>query len=748
MNSGKIVIFAAGTRRSRSGHHGAEIAEAAPVKFTTVLDNLETPRPFAARLSSFVERRQIPEELILVGTALAVGLATGIGAVIFRYLIRGIGWIGYDWIPRVTASWGLFYVVMVPAVGGLLVGLLVYFFAPEAKGHGVPEVMEAVAIRGGRIRPVVAVVKSLASSICIGSGGSVGREGPIVQIGSAIGSTIGQWLKLSEDRLGSLVACGAAGGIAATFNAPIAGVVFALEVILGGRFGVRYFSSVVVAAVSASVVGRVAFGDVPAFSIPFEYGIRSLWEYFFYAVLGVLAAIVGVLFVRTLYGAEDIFDRWDTPPEWLKPAIGGVLLGVLALTYPLITPVSWTHTPQVYNVGYDIIESALSSEMTLGVLAALVILKLLATSLTLGSGGSGGIFAPALFMGAMLGGAFEMGASRWFPDLLAPAGAYALVGMAAVFAASAHAPMTAVLILFELTGDYRIILPLMLTVVIATLLAQRMLGGESIYTMKLTRRGVHLHRGRDVNLLRGVRVHEVMAGTIETVPSTIEISELSDSFVRTHRRGLLVLDEGGHLWGIVTVGDLDRALDDDLPRSTTAAEIGTTWPLLKVAYPRETIDDALVRMGTHGVGRLPVVDQHDPRRLLGLIRREDIMRAYDIALTRRAEIENRAERIGLAHNDSAGFVEVLLTPDDAAVDRTVLDLSASLPKDCVLVSINRNERVIIPHGNTLLRIGDRITAFVSHEDNEEFCRSMRGRKASSTRRQRRPQSAPRRPEGP
>ena len=205
-----------------------------------------------------------------MGTALVVGLITGIGAIIFRYLINAVEWIGYDLIPSLTEQWGKAYVIFVPAIGGLLVGLLVYFFAREAKGHGVPEVMEAVALRGGRIRPVVAVVKSLASAICIGTGGSVGREGPIVQIGSALGSTIGQALKLSDDRVSNLVACGAAGGIAATFNAPIAGVIFALEVILDGRFSVRYFSSVVIASVTASVVGRAVFGNIPAFAIPFE----------------------------------------------------------------------------------------------------------------------------------------------------------------------------------------------------------------------------------------------------------------------------------------------------------------------------------------------------------------------------------------------------------------------------------------------------------------------------------------------
>ncbi len=251
-------------------------------------------------------------ELIVLVTALIVGLLTGVGAIILAYLIEGVAWVGYEWFPEVSAGLGKAYIVIVPATGGLLVGLLTYYFAREAKGHGVPEVMAAVALRGGRIRPIVAVVKSVASALTIGSGGSAGREGPIVQIGAGIGSSMGQVLKLSNDRVSNLVACGAAAGIAATFNAPIAGVIFALEVILG-RFSVRYFSSVVVAAVAASVVGRVTFGDTPAFSIPFEYGVNSLWEFALYPVLGVLAAFVGVGFTRLLYWTEDLFE---TPPSF------------------------------------------------------------------------------------------------------------------------------------------------------------------------------------------------------------------------------------------------------------------------------------------------------------------------------------------------------------------------------------------------------------------------------------------------
>ena len=296
-----------------------------------------TKNTLGIRIRRRLKSIQPTEEVILFVTSLLVGLGAGIGAVLFRYLIKAVEWVAYTWFPSVLSGWGNAYVVIVPALGGLIVGLLVYFFAREAKGHGVPEVMEAVAIHGGRIRPRVAVIKALASSICIGSGGSVGREGPIVQIGSALGSTIGQVLHLSNDRVRNLVACGAAGGIAATFNAPIAGVIFALEVILGD-FKLKYFISVVISSVTASVVGRVVFGNIPAFLLPTEYGIKSLWEFGFYIILGISAAIVGVIFVKLLYWTEDLFDGWKIVPEWLKPSIGGAMLGGLALVYPIITP--------------------------------------------------------------------------------------------------------------------------------------------------------------------------------------------------------------------------------------------------------------------------------------------------------------------------------------------------------------------------------------------------------------------------
>jgi len=679
--------------------------------------------------STLLVRWRAPEDSVLIGTSLIVGLGTGLGAVAFRYLIWFVEWVGYRWIPSITSGWGKSYVIFVPAIGGLLVGLLVYFFAREAKGHGVPEVMEAIALRGGRIRPRVALVKSLASSLSIGSGGSVGREGPIVQIGSALGSTVGQAFHLSDDRIRNLVACGAAGGIAATFNAPIAGVIFALELILG-EFSVRYFSTVVIAAVSADAIGQAIFGDVPAFPIPTEYSLNSPWEFAFYPVLGFLAALVGVGFVRLLYWSEDLFAAWKSVPEWVQPAIGGALLGALALGYPLVTQVTWERVPQIFNVGYDVIQGALTNDMMLGVVLTLLVLKLLATVLTLGSGGSGGVFAPSLFMGAMLGAAFGLAVNQLFPGVPAPPGAYALVGMAAVFAAGAHAPITAVLILFELTGDYRIILPLMLTVVIATLLSRRLLKGESIYTLKLSRRGVRLERGRDVDVMQGVTVEEVMTRQVDVVTEDLTLVELSESFSNTRHHGFPVLDKHGKLWGIVTLTDLENAVAQEMPRSATVADIGTPREQLLVAFPDESLGIVLARLGTRGLGRLPVVSRDDPSHLIGLVRRHDIVRGYNVALTRRAEIQHRTKRMQLRNLDGTEFIELTLSAADEAVGQSIREIGQQMPRDSILVSIRRDGQVLIPHGNIVLQSGDHLTAFVHSEATEAVFECLRGRAPS------------------
>jgi CIC family chloride channel protein len=665
--------------------------------------------PVARWLSELLDRARLSEDIVLLMTATVVGLGAGVGAVVFRWLINTVAWIGYTWFPSLLGEGSRFYVIIVPAVGGALVGLLTYNFAREAKGHGVPEVMEAVALRGGRIRPRVAAVKALASSITIGSGGSAGREGPIVQIGSALGSTLGQIFNLSDDRIRNLVACGAAGGIAATFNAPIAGVIFALEIILR-EFSARYFSTVVISAVTASVIGRIVFGDFPAFPLPALYQINSIWEYGFYALLGILAALTGVVFVRALYFSEDLFEKITAIPEWVKPAVGGALLGLIAIIYPLVTRVTWDRVPQVFNVGYDVIESALSGQVLIGTVLVLLLLKIVATSLTLGSGGSGGVFAPSLFMGAMLGSAFGLTVNMLFPEIAAPAGAYALVGMAAVFSASALAPISAVIFLFELTGDYRIILPLMLTVVVASLLARRLMRGESIYTIKLSRRGVHLDGGRDTDIIQGVHVQEVMSLDPETVPTSTSLVELSEKFRRSRHRGFPVVDGEGDLWGIVTLQDLERAIEANSPRTTTVEKLATPLPRVVTTTPDESIGDVLIKMGPRDLGRLPVVEAPGSTKLVGLISRVDIVRAYNVALTHRTEVKHRVYRSSGRTSDM-GFHNFRIQDGDAAVGRTIQEISTGLPDECIFVSILRYGQTIIPHGETVFLAGDELTVF-------------------------------------
>jgi chloride channel protein, CIC family len=555
------------------------------------------------------------DTLVMLTFAMLVGVGAGLGAVAFIKAISVVQVLLFGQGREALGFMGRWYVVVIPAVGGLIVGPLIHFLAPEAKGHGVPEVMTAMETRGGRIRPIVIVVKAVGSAITIGSGGSVGREGPIVQIGAAIGSALGQRFGLSRKRILGLVGAGAAAGVAATFNAPIAGVMFALEVLLGD-YSVSSISTMVFAAVSASVVSRFFLGVHPAFTVP-SYTLVSAWELPFYLGLGVVGALAASAFVRFLYFAEDVFGRWHFP-EYLKPAVGGLAIGLLGY-----------FLPQIFGTGFATIEHAANGQLALSLLLILVFAKILATSITLGSGSSGGVFAPALFVGAMVGGAYGQVVHRMLPTLTAGNGAYATVGMAVVFAAAARAPITAIVILFELTLDYRIMLPLMLATVVATVIAEK-LEPESIYTLKLVRRGIDFRGRIRANARQQLTVGEVMtpAADIPTVTSTMTLAELADFFRSTGVPGTPVLDDQGRLSGIVTIGDLEHSLPDfDL--AATVAEICKCDVL--TASPEDRLDQLLARPGYLDVGRIPVIDPADPGRLVGMLRRIDIVRAFTTA---------------------------------------------------------------------------------------------------------------------
>ena len=661
---------------------------------------------WSGKITRRLNRSELPESAIIFITALVVGVGAGIGAYVFRQLIDLITRISFVHIAGFLSPITPFQYILIPAAGGLIVGVLIYKYAQEAKGHGVPEVMEAVALRGGRIRPRVAVVKALASSVCIGTGGSVGREGPIAQIGSALGSTVGQLLNLSDERVRNLVACGAAGGIAATFNAPIAGALFALEVILG-QFHATYFGAVVISAVTADVIAQNLEGNLRAFSVP-QYSLVSPWELIFYALLGVIAAILSVFFSRSLYASEDLFEKFRIP-EYTKPALGGALLGVVGiLTYKS------GDIPRIFSVGYDSINTALANNFTLQITLALLFLKMLATLITLGSGGSGGVFAPSLFMGAMMGATFGQAVNLLFPEITAPAGAYALVGMAAFFSGAAHAPVTAILILFEMTGDYQIILPLMLTTVISTLIS-RLLSKDSIYTLKLSRRGVHLEQGQDIDVMQGVNVREIMTTDTDTVSPDLPIPFLVEVFDSTHHHGLPVSDADGNLVGVVTLQDLDEALGEPNFEDRRVIDIATTKDLL-VAYPEESVWEALRRLSLRDVGRLPVLENRDSRKIVGLIRRSDIVRAYNIAIRNRSQHQYKSEILKLGKLDDATFLHIAISPEADIVGQRVNQID--LPEECLIVSVQRGKKQYVVHGKTIIQPGDRLTVFTKQDFSE------------------------------
>jgi CIC family chloride channel protein len=674
-----------------------------------------------------LDRIQPSTTTVLLGTAILVGAGTGLGAVFFIRLIAFIQTIFFVDGEAVFGFIGRWLLVIIPVIGGLLAGPVIAFFASEAKGHGVPEVMKAIAVSGGRIRPRVVVAKIIASALCIGSGGSAGREGPIVQTGAALGSTLGQWLHLSENRIRNLVACGSAAGIAATFNAPIAGVVFAMEIILG-ELHLGDLGNVVISAVTASTVARLFLGERPAFNIP-HYAVKSPWEIFLYALLGILAAVVATFFIRMLYWFEDRFDSWRFPNAF-KPAVGGLMLGALALFYPMILGLGFVpseevllglpiskNIPHVFGSGFFVIEDALLGNLSFGLLFALMLLKPLATSFTLGSGNSGGVFAPALFTGAALGGAFGRLVERFVSASTAGPGAFAIVGMAAVFAGAARAPFTAILIVFEMTDDYSLILPLMAGVIVSMIVSERLFK-DSIYTLKLTRQGIRLHRGHDVDVMEAVLVEEVMVPDPDPLPVDMPVGLLPGEFVRTGRHGFPVINADGTLYGVVSLEDYRKATHGN--RKTLdqllVGDIATRQTV--TVFPDETVGIALRRMAPRDISRLPVVARDDPRHLVGLVRRNDIVRAYEFGVVRREEARRRAETTSRVRDSRAEFVDIPLVAESSMVGKAIAEIK--LPHEVVLVSIRRGRELVIPHGDTFLQPGDIITALCQRGCVEEI----------------------------
>jgi CIC family chloride channel protein len=498
--------------------------------------------------------------------ALGLGVVTGLGAVVFRNLIglihnllfAGHALVHYDAnIFTAPAPWGPL-VILVPVLGAVGVTFLVSNFAPEAKGHGVPEVMDAIYYKNGLIRPVVALVKSLASAIAIGSGSSVGREGPIIQIGAALGSTLGQIVRMPSGQRIALIAAGAGAGIASTFNTPIGGVMFAIELMLP-EVSVATFLPVAIATGTATFVGRWFFGDMPAFHVPslqtMPVDPAALMELVLFAVLGALTGVAAGAFIRGIHLAEDIFDRIQS--RYLRHMLGMLMLGTLM--YLLLRTLGQYY---VDGVGYATVQAVLAAQISsFWLLGLLAICKALATSLCLGSGSSGGIFSPSLFMGATLGGGFAalLNAAGLPIQLNVPA--FAMVGMGAMVGGGTGAVMTAITMIFEMTRDYSIVMP-MIVAVAMSIGTRRMLSRETIYTLKLVRRGRSIPKARHANMFLVRSARDVMDADIQVLPADASFDDYLRQPEHAGRLRHVVVTDKGHIYGVIRVNTgLRRGLE-------------------------------------------------------------------------------------------------------------------------------------------------------------------------------------------
>ena len=647
--------------------------------------------------------------------AITVGALAAVGAIVLRALIGWVKWVFFDQGARISEAFGVealegVHLLVAPALGMVLVSWIVRRWAPEAQGHGVPEVQYAVRMLGGRIRARVAAIKAIASAISIGSGGSVGREGPIVQIGSSLGSTVGQVVGLGSAQTRLLVAAGSAAAIAATFNAPIAGVMFAMEVILGS-FAARSFGLVVIASVTATAISQAALGNMPAFQLVETFTLVSDWEFLLYLGLGVFTGLIALAYVQSVYWFEDSFDAWKLSPS-LKALVGGLGVGALG----------FFGSELVFGVGHEGVELALRGEMALGFMLALMFLKILATSITLGAGGSGGVFAPALFVGAMAGGAFGKVVNNLLPGLTAPPGAYALVGMAALFGAAAHAPITGIIILFEMTDNYRIILPLMFAVVVSHLMASTIYQ-DSIYSIKLRRKGAMNAPRQEMGVLDLLLATDAMSMEFERVSPDTPIEEMSLLARSGRTRSWLVMDSQDRLVGMVTETDLEDAIVQGREVEAVVGDIMTTS--LITCTPGEPLRTVFRRFSERAVHQIPVVEDDDPGVVAGVLRRNELLWAYKELADEHQRLLDKTGDEGIpSHSDSVQMEVQVQEGQEALCLRRIREIS--LPKNTLIVLLRRGDRAVVPKGDTRVEPGD-VLVFLTTRHEEERLRKWIGR---------------------
>lgn len=577
------------------------------------------------------------ENFVMVFIATCIGIVAGHANILFRTVLELV----HHWIfvpgseIAYQGGWYILLLPLIPMFGMLLLIPLALLFPGEIYGYGFTKFLRKVNIRGGSMKFRKNILKIISCSLTIGTGNSAGVEGPIAQVGGALGSLVGRIFRISADRMKIYVAAGCAGGVGAMFNAPIAGVFFASEIVLLGTYEISSFSVLVISSAMATVVSRAYFGENPAFPIPDFHLVNPLAEIPLYMIMGLLMGVIAVVHIYVFYQVRDRFAALNIN-QHVKPIIGAFMVGVTAIFFP-----------QIMGDGYHYIKDVLSGEGVLWVMAALILLKIVATAVTLGSGGSGGVFAPALFIGAVTGGAYGSVVHFLFPSVTASSGAYAAVGIGAFLAATTHAPLTAIFLLFEMTGDHLIIIPIMITSIIGTVVSSR-LNSDSIDTVDFTREGIDIHEGRETAVMKSIKVGRAMTEDVEVINENANVDQLLQVFGSAQGSFYfpVVKDDTGQMIGIISLTDVKTVLHDEKLRCD--ATVGKVCSRTVVFLtPDDNLYTAMTMFDNRGFEKIPVVESADSKWVVGMIKRSDVIHAYNHEVLNRG-ISQRSCPIKLA----------------------------------------------------------------------------------------------------
>jgi CIC family chloride channel protein len=515
--------------------------------------------------------------------------------------------------------------------GMVLLIPLSLLFPGKVNGYGFTRFLRRVNLENGVINAKNIFIKIAATAITIGSGNSAGVEGPIAQIGGALGSQVGQKFRVSGTRIKVYIAAGSAGAIAGIFNAPIAGIFFAAEIVLLGTYEISSFAALVIASAMATVVSRAYYGEIPAFPIPDYHMVNPFVEMPLYAIMALILGLLAVVHIRFFYFVRDKFQALPIHAQ-IKPIIGAFMVGSIGIVFP-----------QVMGDGYEFIELALTGHGIIWLMLALIAMKSIATAITLGSGGAGGVFAPSLFIGAVAGGSFGGIVHYLLPEYTATPGAYATIGIGAFLAASTHAPMTAMFLLFEMTGNYMIIVPIMLTAILATVTASKFYR-DSIDTVDFTREGIDIHEGREVAILKSIRVGKALTEEVDFISETANINHLLELFAMAKDSFYFpVINHTGRMVGVVSMQDVKTILHDEEQRVCFLVGAICSRDVISMT-PDDNLYEAMQLFDVKGLEEIPVVESKEDPWVLGMIKRRDVIAAYNHEVLKRG-ISEKAESI-------------------------------------------------------------------------------------------------------